>query len=86
MNELQENLHSLLDYVAQSAPSHRFLPYIVEDINAMMDELDKSDTNSDKLKKLALGLGIFISDDFDFSESETGTKILDVVNSIVRSK
>ncbi len=86
MKKLHKNLLSLLDYVTNSAPPHRFLPYIVEDINAMIDELNNANTITEKLEQLALGLGIFISDDFEFSESETGTKILEVVNSIIKSE
>ena len=52
----------------------------------MIDEFKNTNTISDKLEQLALGLGMFISDDFEFSESETGTKILDVVNSIIKSE
>ena len=37
----------------------------------MLDELGKTNIISDKLKNLALGPGIFISDDFEFSESAT---------------
>lgn len=86
MNEIHKKLLSLLDYVANSAPPHRFLPYVTKSINAMIDELKNTKTRSDKLEQLALGLGMFISDDFEFSESKTGTKILDVVNSIVKSE
>lgn len=86
MKKLHKNLLFLLDYVTNSAPPHRFLPYIIEDINVMIDELNKANAITKKLEQLALGLGIFISDDFGFSESETGTKILEVVNSIIKSE
>jgi len=86
MNEILNDLHSLLDYVTKSTPHHRFLPYIAEDINAMINELNDTNIISDKLEKMALGLGIFISDDFEFSESEIGIKILNVVNSIIKSE
>lgn len=86
MNKLHKKLLSLSDYVTNSAPPHRFLPYVSKSINAMIDELQTEDVISDKLEQLALGLGMFISDDFEFLKSETGTKILDVVNSIVKSE
>jgi hypothetical protein len=86
MKEIHENLLSLLDYVANSSPPHRFLPYVTRSINAMIDELGNTNSVSEKLEQLALGLGMFISDDFEFSESETGKKILEVINSIVKAE
>lgn len=84
--DIRNKLIDLSDYINNSALPHRFLPYVAESLNAMIEELDNTNMISDKLKNLARNLGIFISDDFEFSESETGTKILDVINSILRSE
>ena len=79
-------LLDLLDYINNFAPPHRFLPHIVKRIKEMMNSLDNENINHGHLRELALGLGMFISDDFEFSEGETGTKILNVINSILKSE
>ena len=86
MNDLQTSLLVLLDYVNKYAHPHRFLPYVAESLNAMIEELENNGVITKKLRELALGLGLFISDDFEFSESDTGTKILEVINPILRSE
>ena len=85
-NDIRAKLLELSDYVNNFAPPHRFLPYVVERIEEMIESLNTEDLDYENLRDLALGLGMFISDDFEFSESETGTKILDVINSIRSSK
>ena len=86
MEEIHQDLNNLLEYITTTAPPHRFLSEITESINEMINELENTKTISERLRKLALGLGIYITDDFEFSEGETGSKILEVVNSIVRSE
>lgn len=84
MKNPKDNLLTLLNYITDDAPPHRFHPHIVLCIKTMLEEIDTTNIVSDKLKRTALGLGIYISDDFEFSESEAGKKILAVVNSILR--
>ena len=86
INDIRNGLSELLDYIKRSAPPHRFLPYIVRRIEDMINNLDSENMDYETLKSLALRLGMFISDDFEFSESETGVKILHIINLISRTK
>lgn len=78
-----KKIQSLINYLKTSAPPHRFNTIVLEELEEMVIVFDKSDTDFTHLESLALGIGRFISDDFNYSESETGEKILDVINSTI---
>ena len=84
-NEVQDQLLELLEYINELASSHRFIPEVVQSLEEMINVSGKN-ADYEKLKSHALGLGMYISDDFEFSESEIGTKILNVINPILRSE
>jgi hypothetical protein len=75
-------LKKLSVYISQQAKPHRFLPTISKSIDELIQCAQEARYNPEKLRNVALGLGRYISDDFEFSESDTGTRILVVINSI----
>lgn len=79
-------LYYLLNYLINDAPMHRFLPMVIERIELLIKMYENSKTITEEIIDLSLGLGIYISDDYSFTESETGKKILDVINYIASSK
>ena len=83
MNDIRNQLLSLRNDIISSALPHRFSPGVIEEINAMIVELNNTNIISNQLKAYARGLFRYISDDFEFLNSETGTKILDVINQIM---
>jgi exonuclease III len=79
-----EQLQNLSDYLSQQAKPHESLLDIAKRVDEMILCAQETKSNPKKLRELALGLGMYISYDFEFSESETGTKILNVINLITR--
>ena len=86
MNDLPVRLNTLLDYLLNYAPPHRFLPMVIERIELLITKYENSKTITEEIINLSLGLGLYISEDYYFTESETGEKIFDVINYIARSK
>lgn len=76
---IRETLAAVI--VASEQPNaHRFLPHVAKSLQAMED-LDKPDCTS--LVRAAGALGRIVTDDFAFSESPLGQRLLDLITDIV---
>jgi len=70
---------------AKKPNSYGFLPGIIKTLKVMLN--DDTDTMSQKDRDRRVGgLGKLITDDFTFSESPLGTKLLEVANRFVSSE
>ena len=63
--------------------SFPFLPEIIESLENMKKNLDES---RERKERMAGALGRLVTEDFNFSESELGTKILQIADDFVGYK
>lgn len=63
--------------------SFPFLPEIIESLENMQKNLNE---NRDRKERMAGALGRLVTEDFNFSESELGTKILKIADDFVEYK
>ncbi len=63
---------------ANSKPgSYAFLPEIIASLEKMQNSLNE---DSDRRRKMAGALGRLVTEDWNFSESDLGQQLLDLVN------
>ncbi len=75
----------VLTQTANSKPnSHWLLPHVIRSLEVMLQSIHKKE-DPISLVREARGLGRIISDDYLFSESELGGRLLDIVNDILSS-
>ena len=68
---------------ARNPDSYAYLPEIIESLRSMLD----GDTMSQRdRERLAGGLGRLVTDDFAFSESHLGTKLLELADQFASSE
>jgi len=71
----------------QDRDTSEVFPYsttILSLLERMAEELQQPAPDSERLLGLAGGLGRAVTDDYEFSESPLGTKLLEIVSEIVR--
>ncbi len=73
----------LVKSASQGPNVHRFLPYIVKSLEVMLDSFSDGDPDPEILIREARGLGRLVTDDYSFSESTLGQKLLGLVSDIV---
>ena len=70
----------LLEDLDNFAPPHELLPDVSKRVNEILTLAGRRNFRANRVRQLASGLELLINHDYEFSESETGKKILDVVN------
>ena len=83
MKEKIEELLVLAQEALKVPGSYPFLPEIIESLENMKKKLNES---RDRRERMAGGLGRLVTEDFDFSESELGTKLLKIADEFVEYK
>ncbi len=82
---MQERIDELLTVVTmanQQPNAHRFLPYLARSLRSMSDMSRTSGLDHASLAKAAGALGRIVTDDYAFSESSLGQRLLDLINDI----
>ena len=68
---------------SQRSDAHWLLPYVIKSLQAMQNSFAEGSLDPECLLRNAGGLGRIVTDDFAFSESPLGTKLLDLITEIV---
>jgi hypothetical protein len=59
------------------------IPGMIQSLELIQNNLSKQPPDMEGSKRLAGGLGRAVTEDFSFSESRLGTKLLDIVNELL---
>ncbi len=81
MKERIEEIIGLAKRASEDPESYPFLPEIIESLENMKKNLN---VNRERRERMAGALGRIITEDFNFSESELGSKLLKVVNDFIQ--
>ena len=79
---IAEQINEIKKYIDQSELQNDILPNISNRIQEILDIGEQKGFDHEKVKRLAIGLGLFISHDYEFTESNMGNRILNVINLI----
>jgi hypothetical protein len=82
---ISKRLIELKKHINKSKLQNDILPDVTQRIQEMLEIGEQKGFNHEDVKRLARGLGLFISHDYTFTESATGKKILDTVDLIIES-
>jgi hypothetical protein len=63
-----------------------FIPPIIETLEAMLACFENDETDQKTLKYLTSGLGRLVTDDFEFSESPIGNKLLLLNSDVIHTE
>jgi len=80
-----ENAIREIDRLSFESRAPKFLKYMRNWLEEILDELEKPIPDPQRLLGLASGLGRGITDDYEFSSGPLGTRLLEIASEIIRA-
>lgn len=79
---IAEQINEIKKYIDQAELQNGILPDVSNRIQEILYIGEQKGFDHEDVKRLALGLGLFMSHDYEFTESNMGNRILNVINLI----